>query len=111
MKAPGVVLQGLVGVKNEGRSLFIFYKFINIYTKLKGQHIFKYENHDKYFIVRSSRRISCDRDLAFIITGHTDIHSNQSHSRFSMEKVPRKNGLYCIEGLAYSHSIDHAKFS
>jgi hypothetical protein len=26
MKAPGVVLQGLVGVKNEGRSLFIFYK-------------------------------------------------------------------------------------
>jgi hypothetical protein len=44
MKAPGVNLQGLVGVKNEGRSLFIFYKLINIYTKLKGQDIFKIRN-------------------------------------------------------------------
>jgi hypothetical protein len=41
MKAPGVDLRGLVGVKNEGRSLFIFYKLKNIYTELKGQDFFK----------------------------------------------------------------------
>jgi len=49
MKAPGVDLQGLVGVKNEGRSLFIFYKLIDIYTKLKSQDFFKILNLSKIF--------------------------------------------------------------
>jgi hypothetical protein len=40
-KAPGDDLQGLVGVKNEGRSLFTFYELINIYNKLKSQDFFK----------------------------------------------------------------------
>jgi len=34
IKAPGGDLQGPVGVKNEGRSLFIFYKLTNIYNRL-----------------------------------------------------------------------------
>jgi len=32
--APEDDLQGLVGVKNEGRSVFIFYRLINIHTKI-----------------------------------------------------------------------------
>lgn len=72
--SPRSGLRGLVGIKNEGRSLFIFYNLIDIYNKLSSQDLFKtryfslldvfYTSHDKDCQVRKQE--SCQNPLKIL---------------------------------------------
>jgi hypothetical protein len=50
-ESPRRYLQGPVGVKNEGRSLFIFYNLKNIYNKLSSQGFFVWQIIKQNFII------------------------------------------------------------
>ena len=50
-ESPRRYLQGPVGVKNEGRSLFIFYNLKNIYNKLLSQGFFNTQIFKQNFII------------------------------------------------------------